>query len=236
MASDLSSRRIFTCLSATAGPNLIARDAGSDKQARAPQLARKMPLPRPGMEQSPLSPFFINERKQRCAGRTVNGTFRMLTRHLGLVSVYGRGTTAARHLAAQRGLSSNTILAYRDALKLFLSFLAASSGKSAARLRLEDLKADSFLAFLEEVEQKRKNCTSTRNLRLAALRTSFQYMIAEDTIRSGQYQRIVAIPLKRSPLPVMGYLDIGEVQTVLDSINRNTSAGSRDYALFVSVW
>ncbi len=136
------------------------------------------------------------------------------------------------YLAAQRGLSSNTILAYRDALKLFLSLLASSSGKSPAQLRLEDLKAESVLAFLDEVEQKRRNCTATRNLRLAALRTFFQYMIAEDTIRSGQYQKIVAIPLKRSPRRVIGYLDIGEVQTVLDSIDRNTPAGSRDYAMF----
>src|ERR1700729_2336029 len=51
------------------------------------------------------------------------------------------------YLAAQRGLSSNTILAYRDALKLFLSFLAASSGKSAARLRLEDLKAAQVVSY-----------------------------------------------------------------------------------------
>lgn len=43
-----------------------------------------------GMEQSPQSPFFINERKRRCASRTVDGTFRMLTRQLGLASVYGR--------------------------------------------------------------------------------------------------------------------------------------------------
>jgi hypothetical protein len=42
------------------------------------------------MEQSPQSPFFINERKRRCASRTVDGTFRMLTRQLGLASVYGR--------------------------------------------------------------------------------------------------------------------------------------------------
>lgn len=136
------------------------------------------------------------------------------------------------YLAGQRGLSPNTILAYRDALKLFLAFLATGSGKSAARLRLEDLKAERVLAFLEEVEQKRKNCTATRNLRLAALRTFFQYMIAEDTIRSGQYQRIVAIPLKRNPRPVMGYLDIGEVQAILNSIDRDNSTGSRDYALF----
>ena len=42
------------------------------------------------MEQSPQSPFFINERKHRCASRTVIGTFRMLTRQLGLASTYGR--------------------------------------------------------------------------------------------------------------------------------------------------
>lgn len=99
-------------------------------------------------------------------------------------------------------------------------------------MRLEDLRAEQVLAFLEDVEQKRNNCTATRNLRLAALRTFFQYMISEDTIRSGQYQKIVAIPLKRNPRPVMGYLDIVEVQAILNSIDRDRSTGSRDYALF----
>jgi site-specific recombinase XerD len=136
------------------------------------------------------------------------------------------------YLAGQRGLSPNTILAYRDALKLFLAFLAGRSGKPAAKLRLEDLKAEQVLAFLEDVEQKRNNCTATRNLRLAALRTFFQYMISEDTVRAGQYQKIVAIPLKRNPRPVMGYLDIAEVQAILNSIDRDTSTGNRDYALF----
>jgi integrase/recombinase XerD len=137
-----------------------------------------------------------------------------------------------KYLAGQRGLSQNTILAYRDALKLFLAFLAGRSGSPTAQLRLEDLQAEQVLAFLDEMEQKRKYCTATRNLRLAALRTFFQYMISEDTIRSGQYQRIVAIPLKRSPRPVVGYLGIDEVQAILNSIDRDTSAGNRDYALF----
>jgi integrase/recombinase XerD len=136
------------------------------------------------------------------------------------------------YLAGQRGLSSNTILAYRDALKQFLAFLASSSGKPAARLRPNDLQAERVLAFLDEIEQQRQNCTATRNLRLAALRTFFQYLISEDTIRSGQYQKIVAIPLKRNPRPVMGYLEASEVQAILNSINRDESSGRRDYALF----
>lgn len=96
------------------------------------------------------------------------------------------------YLAGQRGLSQNTILAYRDALKLFLTFLTSSSGKPAAQLRLEDLKADRVLAFLEEVEQKRKNCTATRNLRLAALRTFFQFM------NRGRHDSFWPVPENRS--------------------------------------
>jgi integrase/recombinase XerD len=43
-----------------------------------------------GIDQSPQAPFFVNQRKRRCAHRTVDGTFRMLTRELGLMSIYGR--------------------------------------------------------------------------------------------------------------------------------------------------
>jgi integrase len=42
------------------------------------------------MDQSLQSPFFVSVRKRRCAHRTVDATFRMLTRELGLMSVYGR--------------------------------------------------------------------------------------------------------------------------------------------------
>jgi site-specific recombinase XerD len=136
------------------------------------------------------------------------------------------------YLAGQRGLSRNTILAYRDALKLFLAFLATSLKKQAACLQLEDLQAEQVLAFLEYTEQKRENRTATRNLRLTALRTFFHYLISEDTLHAGQYQKTVAIPLKRAPRSVMGYLEVPEVQAILDSMDRHSRAGRRDYALF----
>jgi site-specific recombinase XerD len=93
------------------------------------------------------------------------------------------------YLAGQRGVSNNTTLAYRDALKLFLSFLAEHMGKQVARLQMEDLRADQVLAFLEHVEQRRENRTATRNLRLTALRTFFNYLISEDTIALASIRR-----------------------------------------------
>jgi len=135
------------------------------------------------------------------------------------------------YLAAQRALSPNTVLAYRDALKLFLSFVARCTGKQTSRLRMEDLQADKVLAFLEDIEASRHNRVVTRNLRLAALRTFFHYLISEDTVRAGQYQKIVAIPLKRAPRVMMGYLEVGEIRAVLDAIDRCRPSGRRDYTL-----
>jgi site-specific recombinase XerD len=71
-------------------------------------------------EDGPQAPFFINERKRRCARRTLIGTFRLLTRQLGLMSAYGaeprlhdlRHTWATRCLAAiyEKGQDPNAVL------------------------------------------------------------------------------------------------------------------------------
>lgn len=135
------------------------------------------------------------------------------------------------YLSRDRGLSPNTILAYRDALKLFLVFAANFEGKSVSKLTLEDLDADIVLAFLNEIERGRKNSAVTRNLRLAALKTFFSYLIPQDTMRAGQYQKIISIPLKRTAPPLMGYLEVKEIQGILNSINRTTFLGQRDYVL-----
>jgi Phage integrase, N-terminal SAM-like domain len=50
------------------------------------------------------------------------------------------------YLAAQRDVSPNTILAYRDAIKLLLGFAARRSGRQVIRLQLADLGPATVLA------------------------------------------------------------------------------------------
>ena len=54
-------------------------------------------------------------------------------------------------LVAQRGLSSNTIAAYRDAIKLFLNFAAARLERPVDKLAAEDFDSKLVLAFLEDL-------------------------------------------------------------------------------------
>ncbi len=72
------------------------------------------------------------------------------------------------YLTAHRGLSSNTVLAYRDAIKLFLAFLSRQKRSYITDLSLDDLSAENALAFLSDVEKTRQCSVSTRNLRLSA--------------------------------------------------------------------
>ncbi len=80
------------------------------------------------------------------------------------------------YLERQRDLSPNTILSYRDTLKLFLQFASRHLGKPVVDLSLELLEVELVLLFLDQLEAQRNNSAATRNVRLAALHTFFRYV------------------------------------------------------------
>jgi len=64
-------------------------------------------------------------------------------------------------LAGAKGVSYNTIISYRDAIKLFLRFGAKRLKKPVDRLNIEDLDQKMVLAFLNHVENGLGNSTTT---------------------------------------------------------------------------
>jgi integrase/recombinase XerD len=135
------------------------------------------------------------------------------------------------YLRAHRGLSSNTVFAYRDAIKLYLIFLSKHTRSHITKLSLDNLNVETVLAFLSDVEKTRLCTVTTRNLRLSALRTFFGYLVTQDTLHASQYQRVISLPIKRSSHRMMEYLEVGEVKAIMDCIDRSEALGRRDYAL-----
>jgi integrase/recombinase XerD len=99
-----------------------------------------------------------------------------------------------RHLTKQRNATPATVASYRDALRILILFAAARLQRRPAALRLEDLDRDLVLAFLDELEEKRKNSIATRNARLAAIRSFFHHVATNDPASFGIAQRILTIP------------------------------------------
>jgi len=102
-------------------------------------------------------------------------------------------------LVAQRGLSPNTIAAYRDGIKLFLNFAAARLKKPVDKLMVEDFQDQLVVvAFLDDLERSRGNSTRTRNARLAALHALFRYIAGQQPEALARCQQICAVPAKRT--------------------------------------
>ncbi len=140
------------------------------------------------------------------------------------------------YLAAQRGLSPNTILAYRDCLKLFLRFVSEQVGKPVDKLILEEFDKNLVTAFLDHLETNRGNSTQTRNIRLAALRAFFRYVAAQEPMLLAPCQRICEIPNKRTAHKTIDYLEDEEMSALLESVDPNSRNGRRDYALVLFLY
>jgi site-specific recombinase XerD len=140
----------------------------------------------------------------------------------------------AEHLPGVRGLSPHTILSYRDALALFLRFLAAHRGRPVVELDLEDLDPDAVIAFLDHLEADRGNCPGTRNARLAALHAFARYFAAHAPEHLATAQRVLAVPFKRASARAVEYLEGDEFRAMLGATDRGTPEGRRDYTLLLT--
>ncbi|MFC2173082.1 tyrosine-type recombinase/integrase [Acidobacteriota bacterium] len=132
-------------------------------------------------------------------------------------------------LTAQRNVSRNTLLSYRDGFRLFLDFATRRHGKPVPELVVEDVGPDAVLAFLDYLENERDNTIATRNVRAAALRMFFRYVAAKHPPVAELCRRVTAIPRKKHASKLLGYLEADELEAVFSAVDRSTVRGRRDY-------
>ncbi|MHC4183572.1 MAG: tyrosine-type recombinase/integrase [Planctomycetota bacterium] len=141
-----------------------------------------------------------------------------------------------QYLAIQKGLSSNTIFAYRDALKLLFCFAADRLKKAVDKLNIEDLDDGLILAFLGHMENERKCSAKTRNSRLAAIRTFFNFIGREEPLLLELARKVRSIPQKKTEHKQVDYLDEVEMKAILDSVKPDSRTGIRDKALLMLLY
>ena len=136
-------------------------------------------------------------------------------------------------LMNQRQVSSHTIASYRDTFRLLIRFAHKKLKKPPAKLVLDDLNAPFIGDFLDHIQRDRHNGNRTRNLRLTAIRSFFNYAAFQEPSRSAHIQRVLAIPAKRQDRPLIDFLTHEEIQALLDAPDQTTWAGRRDRALLL---
>ena len=136
-------------------------------------------------------------------------------------------------LARQKKASPNTVAAYRDTCKLLLTFAQARTGKAPSRLSLAGLDAVLAGAFLQHLEDQRRNGSATRNARLAAIHSLFRYAAPRAPGHAVIISQVLAIPPRRRERAIVSYLTPEETDALLAAPDRQTWHGRRDHALLL---
>jgi len=136
-----------------------------------------------------------------------------------------------QYLPRIKGSSKKTVRTYRDAFTIFLPFAARYHGIKVDSLRLEHLGSHMILAFLDHLESDRNNVGTTRNQRLAAIKSLAKMMRFMYPEHRELAERILSIPQKRTQRKLIGFLYPDEILKVQDGVDLAKEGGFRDYVI-----
>ena len=139
------------------------------------------------------------------------------------------------YLPGHKSVSPHTVATYKQAFLQLLRFyhrrFPQDSHPDLARFEVPLL-----LDFLSYLEQDRGNTSSTRNLRLAALKSFFQMVALLDPQYHRQCRQIRMIPKKRAPRWPLDALDKHEVDAIFSAVDPGSREGYRDLCILRTLY
>jgi integrase/recombinase XerD len=135
------------------------------------------------------------------------------------------------YLPNERRASQNTCDTYAYTFQLLVCFAAKYFKTQPSKLVLEELDIIVIVAFLDQLEKSRGNLPQTRNARLASIKAFFRFLEYRVPSSLDQSRRIHAIPMKKIDEKLVGYLNLQEMQALIDAPDPKTALGMRDRAM-----
>jgi integrase/recombinase XerD len=141
-----------------------------------------------------------------------------------------------KYLVHERGASPNTIKSYRDTFVQFINYMMHVKGATSQKLTLSIITKEVVVEFLDWLQQKKKCGSATRNNRLAALHSFFNYVQFHYPDHLFEYQRILSIKSKKHKKESISYMSVDGVRLLLKQPNTSTTTGRRDLALLSLIY
>ena len=139
------------------------------------------------------------------------------------------------YLPTEKNFDSNTIDTYRTAFILLLEYLETQNLK-AEYVELKDITRARIIGFLDWLEKEKGNAATTRNNRLAAIHSFFRYLQYEYPDYMDEYQKIIAVPFKKTQNQEMAYLTVEEMKLLIEQIDTTAASNYRDYVLIYTLY
>lgn len=137
----------------------------------------------------------------------------------------------SEYLPHERNVSPNTILAYRDTFILFIDFMKSERKIGLNRLSLKDVSRNNVIGFMNWLATAQHSSPSTRNCRLAAIRSFCSYVQYEVVGMMEQWQSILSIKCIKTETKALNYLTVEGIKLLLAQPDTTTWKGRRHLAI-----
>ena len=137
------------------------------------------------------------------------------------------------YLMRERNASPHTIANYRDTFRMLIAFAQRRLKKVPTSLAIQDLDASFIGSFLDHLEKERGITPRSRNVRLAAIHSFFNYVALQEPAAGAVAQRVLAIKSKRSAKKPVEFLTQTEINALLAAPDQATWSGRRDRTLLL---
>jgi len=139
------------------------------------------------------------------------------------------------YIPQHRELSPHTLASYKQT---FIHLIHYWNGlfPDCPDPGIEPFDVRLLLGFLSHLEKERANTTSTRNARLAALKSFFKMVSLFEPRYQSQCRQILMIPAKRVRRWPLDYLEKHEVDAVFASVDARTPDGYRDLCILRTLY
>lgn len=139
-------------------------------------------------------------------------------------------------LPLQKGFRSASTKAYRDGLRLFLTFVATDRACRLTQLTPEVLTCDRVRRFLQHLEEGRHNHRRTRNHRLTILRTFFEFLARRCPEMLDVAQQVASIAVKRAAPAETRFLEREQIEQLFHRLPSKGRLALRDHTLLLLLY
>lgn len=136
-----------------------------------------------------------------------------------------------KYLSSERGISENTIKTYRDTFVQLFEYMQTKQHIKPQKIKVENLNNDTIIEFLNWLEFEKHVSISTRNNRLAAIRSLFKYISYHYPMYLNQSRSILDIKNKKCTSKPMNYLTIEAIKNLFSVFDTNDIKDLRRLAI-----
>lgn len=140
------------------------------------------------------------------------------------------------YLITERQCSMQTVRSYKNTFQQLIDYLVNIKSIKLNNINFNIITREIICDFLNYIEEEKKVSIRTRNQRLAAIKSFYQYCAIDEINNIDNIKKVLSIKQKKYIKKIQEYLTEEELKQVFDAVDTSTKLGRRNLLILVLLY